>query len=50
MVLAGAGRMAELQRKTAGIRNICILAHVDHGGTGGGGGLGGGEVFGALWL
>uniref|UniRef100_A0A8B9B8Q0 Tr-type G domain-containing protein n=1 Tax=Anser brachyrhynchus TaxID=132585 RepID=A0A8B9B8Q0_9AVES len=33
MVLAGAGRMAGLQRRTAGIRNICILAHVDHGKT-----------------
>ncbi|XP_035410455.1 elongation factor-like GTPase 1 isoform X2 [Cygnus atratus] len=33
MVLASAGRMAGLQRRTAGIRNICILAHVDHGKT-----------------
>lgn len=31
MVLTGVGRMADLQKKTSGIRNICILAHVDHG-------------------
>ncbi|XP_053933390.1 elongation factor-like GTPase 1 [Cuculus canorus] len=33
MVLTSVGRIAGLQRKSSGIRNICILAHVDHGKT-----------------
>ncbi|XP_009579123.1 PREDICTED: elongation factor Tu GTP-binding domain-containing protein 1 isoform X2 [Fulmarus glacialis] len=31
MVLTSVGKMVGLQKKTSGIRNICILAHVDHG-------------------
>ncbi|XP_054244019.1 elongation factor-like GTPase 1 isoform X1 [Indicator indicator] len=33
MVLTSVGKMVELQKKTSGIRNICVLAHVDHGKT-----------------
>uniref|UniRef100_A0A8C8B5H6 Tr-type G domain-containing protein n=1 Tax=Otus sunia TaxID=257818 RepID=A0A8C8B5H6_9STRI len=33
MVLTSVGKMVGLQKKTSGIRNICILAHVDHGKT-----------------
>ncbi|XP_067411824.1 elongation factor-like GTPase 1 isoform X2 [Emydura macquarii macquarii] len=33
MVLASLGKIIGLQKKTASIRNICILAHVDHGKT-----------------
>ncbi|XP_077173995.1 elongation factor-like GTPase 1 [Paroedura picta] len=33
MVLTSLGKMSGLQKKTACIRNICILAHVDHGKT-----------------
>ncbi|XP_038623198.1 elongation factor-like GTPase 1 [Tachyglossus aculeatus] len=33
MVLSSLGKMIELQKNTANIRNICILAHVDHGKT-----------------
>uniref|UniRef100_A0ABM5EYZ3 Elongation factor-like GTPase 1 isoform X1 n=2 Tax=Pogona vitticeps TaxID=103695 RepID=A0ABM5EYZ3_9SAUR len=33
MVLTSVKKTAELQRSTAYIRNICILAHVDHGKT-----------------
>uniref|UniRef100_A0A8B9FKQ6 Elongation factor-like GTPase 1 n=1 Tax=Amazona collaria TaxID=241587 RepID=A0A8B9FKQ6_9PSIT len=33
MVLTSVGKMIGLQKKTSGIRNICILAHVDHGKT-----------------
>ncbi|XP_025916271.1 elongation factor-like GTPase 1 isoform X1 [Apteryx rowi] len=33
MVLTSVGKMSGLQKKTSGIRNICILAHVDHGKT-----------------
>uniref|UniRef100_A0A8C3J9C9 Elongation factor-like GTPase 1 n=1 Tax=Calidris pygmaea TaxID=425635 RepID=A0A8C3J9C9_9CHAR len=33
MVLTSVGKMVALQKKTSGIRNICILAHVDHGKT-----------------
>ncbi|XP_010189585.1 PREDICTED: elongation factor Tu GTP-binding domain-containing protein 1 isoform X2 [Mesitornis unicolor] len=31
MVLTSVEKMVGLQKKTSGIRNICILAHVDHG-------------------
>lgn len=31
MVLTSVGKMVGLQKKASGIRNICILAHVDHG-------------------
>ncbi|XP_074011526.1 elongation factor-like GTPase 1 isoform X2 [Numenius arquata] len=31
MVLTSVGKMVALQKKASGIRNICILAHVDHG-------------------
>lgn len=31
MVLTSVGKMTRLQQKAAGIRNICVLAHVDHG-------------------
>ena len=31
MVLTSVGKMMGLQQKAAGIRNICVLAHVDHG-------------------
>lgn len=34
MVLTSVGKMAGLQKNTSGIRNICILAHVDHGKSG----------------
>ncbi|GAB0194162.1 elongation factor-like GTPase 1 [Grus japonensis] len=33
MVLTSVEKMVGLQKKTSGIRNICILAHVDHGKT-----------------
>ncbi|XP_006030284.1 elongation factor-like GTPase 1 [Alligator sinensis] len=33
MVLASVGKTVQLQKKTENIRNICILAHVDHGKT-----------------
>ncbi|XP_010132057.1 PREDICTED: elongation factor Tu GTP-binding domain-containing protein 1 isoform X2 [Buceros rhinoceros silvestris] len=33
MVLTSVGKMVALQKQTSGIRNICILAHVDHGKT-----------------
>ncbi|XP_075414176.1 elongation factor-like GTPase 1 isoform X1 [Tenrec ecaudatus] len=33
MVLNSLDRMIQLQRNTANIRNICVLAHVDHGKT-----------------
>ncbi|XP_054858972.1 elongation factor-like GTPase 1 [Eublepharis macularius] len=33
MVVTSLSKMTELQKKTAFIRNICILAHVDHGKT-----------------
>lgn len=31
MVLNGVDKMSQLQKNTANIRNICVLAHVDHG-------------------
>uniref|UniRef100_A0A8C3VP07 Elongation factor-like GTPase 1 n=1 Tax=Catharus ustulatus TaxID=91951 RepID=A0A8C3VP07_CATUS len=31
MVLTSVGKMVGLQKKASGIRNICVLAHVDHG-------------------
>jgi ribosome assembly protein 1 len=31
MVLSGVDKMIRLQKNTANIRNICVLAHVDHG-------------------
>ncbi|GAB1292289.1 Elongation factor-like GTPase 1 [Apodemus speciosus] len=34
MVLSGVDKMIQLQKNTANIRNICVLAHVDHGLTG----------------
>lgn len=34
MVLTSVGKMVALQKQTSGIRNICILAHVDHGKAG----------------
>lgn len=33
MVLSGLDKMIQLQKNTANIRNICVLAHVDHGKT-----------------
>ncbi|ERE80747.1 elongation factor Tu GTP-binding domain-containing protein 1 [Cricetulus griseus] len=33
MVLNGVDKMIQLQKHTANIRNICVLAHVDHGKT-----------------
>ncbi|XP_052618909.1 elongation factor-like GTPase 1 [Peromyscus californicus insignis] len=33
MVLNGVDKMIQLQKNTANIRNICVLAHVDHGKT-----------------
>ncbi|CAO2613957.1 Elongation factor-like GTPase 1 [Lemmus lemmus] len=33
MVLNGVDKMSQLQKNTANIRNICVLAHVDHGKT-----------------
>ena len=33
MVLNSLDKMIQLQKNTANIRNICILAHVDHGKT-----------------
>lgn len=33
MVLNGVDKMSQLQKNTANIRNICVLAHVDHGET-----------------
>ncbi|XP_006870981.1 PREDICTED: elongation factor Tu GTP-binding domain-containing protein 1 isoform X1 [Chrysochloris asiatica] len=33
MVLSSLDKMIQLQRNTANIRNICVLAHVDHGKT-----------------
>ncbi|XP_052015452.1 elongation factor-like GTPase 1 [Apodemus sylvaticus] len=33
MVLSGVDKMIQLQKNTANIRNICVLAHVDHGKT-----------------
>lgn len=33
MVLSSLDKMIELQKNTANIRNICVLAHVDHGKT-----------------
>lgn len=33
MVLNSLDKMIHLQKKTANIRNICVLAHVDHGKT-----------------
>ncbi|XP_021500072.1 elongation factor-like GTPase 1 [Meriones unguiculatus] len=33
MVLNGIDKMIQLQKNTANIRNICVLAHVDHGKT-----------------
>uniref|UniRef100_A0A140LHB7 Elongation factor like GTPase 1 n=1 Tax=Mus musculus TaxID=10090 RepID=A0A140LHB7_MOUSE len=33
MVLSGVDKMIRLQKNTANIRNICVLAHVDHGKT-----------------
>ncbi|CAH7345609.1 Efl1 [Phodopus roborovskii] len=33
MVLNGLDKMIQLQKNTANIRNICVLAHVDHGKT-----------------
>lgn len=34
MVLASVEKMVGLQKKASGIRNICVLAHVDHGEAG----------------
>uniref|UniRef100_A0A8C6C3F3 Tr-type G domain-containing protein n=1 Tax=Monodon monoceros TaxID=40151 RepID=A0A8C6C3F3_MONMO len=31
MVLNSLDKMIQLQKSTADIRNICVLAHVDHG-------------------
>ena len=31
MVLNSLDKMIQLQKNTANIRNICVLAHVDHG-------------------
>uniref|UniRef100_A0A8C9BT62 Tr-type G domain-containing protein n=1 Tax=Phocoena sinus TaxID=42100 RepID=A0A8C9BT62_PHOSS len=31
MVLNSLDKMIQLQKNTADIRNICVLAHVDHG-------------------
>uniref|UniRef100_A0A9L0T3F9 Elongation factor like GTPase 1 n=1 Tax=Equus caballus TaxID=9796 RepID=A0A9L0T3F9_HORSE len=33
MVLGSLDKMVQLQKNTANIRNICVLAHVDHGKT-----------------
>uniref|UniRef100_A0A2R8ZT67 Tr-type G domain-containing protein n=1 Tax=Pan paniscus TaxID=9597 RepID=A0A2R8ZT67_PANPA len=33
MVLNSLDKMIQLQKNTANIRNICVLAHVDHGKT-----------------
>jgi len=33
MRLVAPGKLVELQKQTDGIRNICIMAHVDHGKT-----------------
>nr|XP_028707066.1 elongation factor-like GTPase 1 isoform X2 [Macaca mulatta]XP_028707067.1 elongation factor-like GTPase 1 isoform X2 [Macaca mulatta]XP_028707068.1 elongation factor-like GTPase 1 isoform X2 [Macaca mulatta] len=33
MVLNSLDKMIHLQKNTANIRNICVLAHVDHGKT-----------------
>lgn len=33
MVLSSREKMIQLQKNTANIRNICVLAHVDHGKT-----------------
>lgn len=33
MVLHSLDKMIQLQKNTANIRNICVLAHVDHGET-----------------